>query len=313
MENVDFREDPGRFVTGARSVIVVAMTCCGFEVTPGSGECRVARFALTQDYHRVMTKRLKLLLKDIQDLVPCRGRVAVDSHPLLERALAERSGIGWIGKNSCLISQDRSSWLLLGELVLDVELEHDRPHPNRCGTCEECMRACPTGAIVEPGVVDSNRCVSYLTIENAGPIPRHLRSLVGDRLFGCDSCQEACSWSRSCRTDDGIIHRRMTATPSAVSVLDMTEQEFTDRFSGTPIMRAGWSLMARNAAVVLGNIRPPEGLASLARAFVERESLVRRHAAWALGRYGAIDILGGELERESSEEVRAEIVQALAD
>ena len=218
----------------------------------------------------------------------------MDAEPLLERALARRAGLGWAGKSACLVSQTSGPWLLLGELLLDVDLEPDCPVPSRCGTCGRCRAACPTGAIVAPGVVDANRCVAYLTIEHRGAIPDGLREGIGARLFGCDACQEACPWSRVVPTHlvgttRGVSPEAETpgglpgAMPAA-AFLAHTDETFRAAFAGTALLRAGRSRMARNAAVVLGNLGDRTAVPALDAALGDPDPVVREHAAWALER-----------------------------
>src|SRR6185436_11001950 len=171
MDNPAVREDPGALLPGAASVVMVGWNTWAPVPRPGPGEGRIARYALRPDYHRVMRRRLLRLLRAIEAEAPCRARICVDAQPLLERAFARDAGLGWIGAHGCLIAPAFGSWLLLGALILDLPLEPDAPAPARCGTCRRCVPACPTGAIVAPGVVDANRCIAYLTIEHEGPIP----------------------------------------------------------------------------------------------------------------------------------------------
>lgn len=312
MENPEVREDPTMVLQGARSVVVVGWNYYSRAEEPKAGEGRIARYALGQDYHRFLKKKLKKLLAAIQAMVPCSGRLAVDAFPLLERAFAQRAGIGWIGKHSCLIAPHGSSWLLLAEVILDIDLEHDQPHPNRCGTCSRCIPACPTNAITAPGVIDSNRCIAYLTVEAKGAIPRELRPLMGDWLFGCDLCQEACPWDTFAEPARDFP-QRLSSVMAAVEFLTLTDEAFRARFSGTPLMRAGRICMARNAAIVLGNTRPLEARAALERALADSSPLVRGHAAWALGRYGAGEPLRSRLDVETDSSVREELELARLD
>ena len=219
------------------------------------------------------------------------SRTFVDTGPVLERAWAERAGVGWIGKNANLISRERGSWLLLGEVLSAAELEPDPgPHPDFCGTCTKCLEACPTGAIVEPGVVDSNRCISYWTIEHRGPIPEERRAGIGDWIFGCDVCQDVCPWNASFATTSGgdALRRRDDLRGlDAAEILGLDETAFRARYSGTPLMRAKWEGMRRNAAIVLGNRRDPAAIPALERALDDPDPVLRSHAAWALTRVRA--------------------------
>lgn len=310
MNNPEVREDPSVLLPGARSVVVAGLNTWSPPEEPGDGEGRIARYAQGPDYHRLIKKKLLRLLRLVQSLAPCAGRVTVDAHPLLERAFAQRAGLGWIGKHGCLIAPAGASWLLLGEVILDCELPPDAPQPNRCGTCGRCAPSCPTGAIVAPGLIDANRCIAYLTIEHRGPIARELRPLIGSWLFGCDLCQEACPWDRFSvpAVDFG---GRVPAVASAESFLAHDDGSFRAAYAGTSLMRAGRERMARNAAIVLGNLRPSHGREALAAALDDASPLVRGHAVWALGRYGEATVLRSRLAVEADAFVREELAVAL--
>ena len=217
---------------------------------PGHG--RIASFAGFRDYHRVMDRKLKQLLGEIQARHSCHGVVAVDSRPVLERALARRAGLGWIGKSASLVSPRFGPWMLLGVVVVDAPMEPDVPMESRCGDCTRCLEACPSGALVSPGVVDSTRCVSYLTIEHRGDIPAGLHPAVGDRLFGCDECLRACPWGRE-SVPARFMEPRLPASLPSAEFPGLDGESFLARFAGTPLMRAGRDRMARNAEIVAGN------------------------------------------------------------
>ena len=250
---------------------------------------RVSRYAWGSDYHNVLRRRMKRLARRIEEFAPgSRTITAVDYRPVLEKEWAERAGLGWIGKHTNLITTDRGSWFFLSELVTDLELAADeQPHAERCGKCTDCLDACPTGAIVEPWVVDARRCISYLTIELKGPIPVELRPLVGEWIFGCDVCQDVCPWNRFAvpveeprfRLDEGRFHGELT------DFLSLGEEEFLARFEGSPVRRAGRDGFLRNVCVALGNRGESSALPAL-RTTAESDSspLVREHAVWAIGR-----------------------------
>ncbi len=301
------RADPRRLFPGCRSVVSLAMNYWPGEeraVTP-PGRARVALYARGRDYHRVMGTKLEALAAWLEEASGEPARAFVDTGPVLERAWAERAGIGWIGKNANLLTRTRGSWLLLGEILARAELEQDEgPHPDFCGTCTACLEACPTGAIVEPGVVDSNRCISYWTIEHRGGIPEERREGIGDWIFGCDVCQDVCPWNRSFarergREDLGFLEDLHGLDPE--EVLAMDEAAFRKRFSGTAIMRARWDGLRRNACIVLGNRRDPAAVPVLERALEDEDKTVRSHAAWALER------IGGEEARRALESGRARV------
>jgi epoxyqueuosine reductase len=226
----------------------------------------------------------------------------VDTGPLMDRAWAERAGLGWIGKNTNLILQGKGSYSFLGEILTDLAIEPDPPARDHCGTCVRCIAACPTGAILGPRQLDARRCISYLTIEHRGPIPLELRPAIGTRIFGCDDCQEACPWNRFATPTQDPEFRDAPgqATPALIPLLDLDEAAFRARYQGTAILRAKRAGFARNVAVALGNAGDPRGVPALARALAaDPEPMVRGHAAWALGR------LGGE-------EARLALLQAAA-
>lgn len=315
------RRDPAKLVPWAVSVISVGMNYYTSPPRPlaqNGLKGWISRYAWGYDYHDVIKERLVSLLDEVRGLYPhpVEGRVFVDSGPVLEREFAGVAGIGWIGKNTHLISPQRGSWFFLGELFLDIELNYDRPIRDRCGQCDLCLKACPTGAFVGPYVLDARRCISYLTIELKGAIPLHLRSLVGNHVFGCDICQEVCPYNvKAIPTDEGAFSpREGLYAPELIPLLSLSEKEFRSRFRGSPILRAKRRGFLRNVAVALGNLNSPEAVPVLTQALEDQEPLVRRHVAWALGRIGtkeSLDALRQRLEAEPDSEVRKEIEEAL--
>jgi epoxyqueuosine reductase len=245
---------------------------------------------------------------------------AVDFKPVLEREWAERAGLGWIGKHTNVITEDRGSWCLLGEIVttLDLAPQREQKAANRCGKCADCIKACPTGAIVAPYVVDARLCISYLTIELEGPIPRELRPQIGEWIFGCDVCQDVCPWNRfavpvsepAFQLDTGRFSGELS------DFLALDEPAFDARFRGSPIRRPGRDGFLRNVCVALGNRADRRDVPALAKALDDASPLVRSHAAWALGRIGgetALDALRNRMPRETEESVREEIQAARTD
>jgi epoxyqueuosine reductase len=246
---------------------------------------KIARYARGPDYHDVLRDRLNRLLHWLQTEVPgCVGRGVVDTAPLLERDFARRAGLGWIGKNTMLINKRRGSFLFLGALLVNLELQPDAPHKaSHCGTCTACLEACPTDAFAGPGWLDARRCISYLTIELRSSIPTELRSPMGDWLFGCDICQEVCPWNKKPARD--LMPSLADADVEAldpVELLKMSEEEFRQRFRGTALMRTRRRGLLRNAAIVLGNLGGAEALPVLRQALDDPEPLVREAAAWAI-------------------------------
>jgi epoxyqueuosine reductase len=320
------RQDVTRIVPEARSVVVVGLSHYTFDLPedikrdPSRG--LIARYAWGLDYHEVMTPRLRDLLAFIRSEAghDLQSRLYVDTGPVLERDFAERAGLGFTGKNTCLIHPRNGSWLFLGEIVLDLELDYDAPIQGiGCGTCTRCLAACPTDAFPAPYVLDSRRCISYLTIELKRSIPRDLRPLMGNRIFGCDDCQDVCPWPRRFAgpTKETAFHPPDfdRAAPKLLDLIQLTNHQFNQRFGGTPIRRARRRGLLRNVAVALGNWGDEEAVPALADALNDAEPLVRRHAAWALGRIGtpaARRALEASLPFESDPDVREEIAQSLA-
>ena len=318
--NLDRRQDPTLLVPGARSIV-----CVGLNYRPDnqvlSDETpsgRISCYARGDDYHDVMKGRLIDLQKEITSLAPGTvGRAYVDTGPVLEREFAARAGLGWFGKHTNLIEKHTGSWFFLGELILTVELDPDPPATDHCGTCTRCIDACPTEAIVEPYVLDSNRCISYLTIELKGPIPNDLREGVGDWVYGCDVCQDVCPWNEkhAVPTSDPAFQARPGFDrPSLRDLLSLDQEAFSSQFRKSPIKRTKRRGLLRNAAVALGNVGTHRDVPALSKALSDQEPLVREHAAWALGRIGgeeAVATLKSRLDVEDVASVRQEILDAL--
>jgi len=274
----------------------------------------VARYAWGRDYHRRMKRRLVRLGRALAAMAPGAGwTTAIDTRAFLDRAFAERAGIGWVGKNTNVIRKEAGSWCFLGAIVTDVALPPDAPARNYCGTCSRCITACPTGAIVGPYQLDARRCISYLTIEHAGPIPLELRPLIGTRIFGCDDCQEVCPWNRFATPtlDPDFAERPDQQAPALIPLLTLDDAAFRTRFAGTALLRAGRDRFVRNVAVALGNAGDPAARPALERAASEDpDPDVREHAAWALLRLrnardrraaGADSVSSSEAEIEQPE------------
>lgn len=293
----DARCDPQQVLPGARSAVVVGLNYAPAvsPVTDDPSRGVFARYALGEDYHQVMEQKLGQLLQFIRQHYPeCRAKIYVDAGPVLERDLAWRAGLGWFGKNTMLINTHRGSYFFIGEILLDVELEYDHPAFGGCGKCNRCIEACPTGAIVAPYVLDARRCISYLTIELHGSIPEELRSKMGNRIFGCDICQEVCPFNqprahaplRSVPTGEPrFAPREVTLAPRLVDLLRMSEEEFRASFRNSPVKRAKWRGFRRNVAVALGNSKNPEVLPVLQQELQrETDPTVHEHLQWAIER-----------------------------
>lgn len=250
----------------------------------------VARYALGRDYHKLMRNRLQALADRIAEEVgPFGHRVFVDSAPVLERALARNAGLGWIGKNTCLIDKDGGSWFFLGEIYVDLPLPIDEVASAHCGTCVRCIDVCPTQAIVAPHRLDARRCIAYLTIEHEGAIPEELRAPIGNRIFGCDDCQLVCPWNKFARrTDEPDFRARNDLDKATLAQLfAWDENEFLRRTEGSAIRRSGHERWLRNIAVALGNApTTPETVTALRSRSEHPSPVVREHVAWALSRHG---------------------------
>ena len=316
----DKRKDSRLPLAGMQTAIVVAMSYGGREP---SGP--VARYARGDDYHDVMVERLNALHRwiELQVGTTVNGKSYVDTGPILERDLARRAGLGWFGKNTTLINPGAGSFFFLGSLLIDLELDVDQPFTtDHCGSCTRCLDACPTGALTAPRVLDSNRCISYLTIELKGEIPEPARPLIGDLLYGCDICQEVCPWNAKFSLplrEDAFRPRSVIAAKNATAlsrdILAMTDESFRSAFKGSPMKRAKLRGLKRNAAVVLANAGQPEDVPRLIAALDDPEPLVREHAAWALAKTGwrdAAEVLHRRLSVEWDARVQAELVSAVA-
>ena len=305
-------------VLGARYRVDASLTNTKDKATAGKAVSgrqvvgKVTAYAWGPDYHDIFPPRLQSLMAflESQSGHPMPHRGYTDTGPLLERDLAQRAGLGWIGKNTCLIAPGLGSYFLLAEILLGLDLEPDPPFlADRCGSCTRCIAACPTACILPDRTIDARRCISYLTIELKGPIPPDLRPLVGEWVFGCDVCQQVCPWNRlSPPSHRSLIH-------DLQGELRLTPAEFNHQFRGTPRMRAKRQGYLRNVAVALGNSHDSAAIPALIQALLhESESLVRGHAAWALGQIGggiAQEALISSSQAEADAFVRAEIHSAL--
>jgi epoxyqueuosine reductase len=253
---------------------------------PGS-RGRVASYAWGEDYHLVLPQRLKALIAFIEEQAggPVPHRWYTDTGPILERDLAQRAGLGWIGKNTCLINPRAGSYLLLAEILLDLELEPDPPfETDHCGTCTRCLDACPTQCILPDRTLDARRCISYLTIELKDDVPKDLRPLMQDWIFGCDICQQVCPWNRFAAPEgDASFHARSGSRhPDLIQILELTPTTFNRQFRDSPLRRAKRRGLVRNAVIALGNTGDSSALPALEKALDDPEAFVREHATWAI-------------------------------
>jgi epoxyqueuosine reductase len=327
--NVSQRLDPRVLMPECRSMIICGKSYFTAEpesqywLDPSRG--RVARYAWGRDYHESLETALQELEKAIKKQwgSGVNNRLWVDAGPVLEKDFAAAASLGFYGKNSCLIHPRLGSYFFLAEIMLDIPLAVSSAEENAfkngtCGLCRRCLQACPTAALVRPYVLDSRRCISYLTIENKGAIPLELRPLMKNWLFGCDECQSCCPYvKRFSRPSEGAFleWHKDTSAPSLPELIALSPDEFKERFKGSPLWRAKRKGLLRNACVALGNWGSPEAIAPLGKALKDNEALIRQHAAWALGQIDkgeAKDKLRSALPLESSTEVTREITMALA-
>ena len=326
-ERVRRANRPQELLEGAKSVISLALSYNTGAPNPSDGQPRcgprgkIARYAWGDDYHDVIKKRLREFAAKLPDVAgrPVKTRIFVDDGPMNDRAAAARAGVGWFGKNTNILTQTHGSWVFLAQVITDIPLESDAPLKKTCGQCSLCIPACPTDAIVSPYVIDNKRCISYLTIELRGAIPRELRPLVGDWVFGCDICQDVCPVNRKAQgsLEPAFRQRHDFAAPALMPLLELDQAAFSARFRRSPIKRAKRVGLQRNVCVALGNIGDPAAIPALTGALQTHDSgLVRGHAAWALGRIGgaeASDALQSALSEEIDDEVIKEIRLALQE
>jgi len=332
---------PDALLPGAQSIITLAM--CYLSEQPGETSDsvprgRISRYAWGDDYHEVIKARLEQFIawlreyarKEISNDV--ETRLFVDTGRMVDRAVAQRAGLGWYGKNTNILTKGWGSWVFLAEIVTNLPLKTDTPLKTNCGNCEICLHACPTQALPAPYVLDNTRCISFLTIELRGSIPLELRPLMGNLIFGCDICQEVCPVNIVAERRLGLRNTPKTvsrephkafrprapvgSSPELIPLLSLTEEQFRERFRHSPIRRTKRRGLLRNVCVALGNIGDQQAVPALLGALRDHEPLVRGHAAWALGRIGGVEAkqaLQLALSVEEDQEVQQEIRCALAD
>lgn len=285
------RANPRLVLPECKSILVLGIPYNRSHPSPSRnqewGEGKIASYALGEDYHLVLPPRLQRLVQFIETQVghPVPNRYYTDTGPLLERDLAQRAGLGWIGKNTCLIHPQKGSYVLLAEILLGLELEPDAPFAtDHCGTCTRCIEACPTDAILPNRSLDARRCISYLTIENKEAIPEDLRPQVQNWIFGCDICQQVCPWNKfsAPQGDASFQPGAGAAATDLIATLALTPQSFNRQFKRSPIQRAKRRGLLRNAAVALGNLGDERALPALENALNDSESIIREHAQWAI-------------------------------
>jgi epoxyqueuosine reductase len=297
--NAHKRVQPQEVLPGAKSIITLAVSyadpCCVLRVaccepsehvTRNTQHGQIARYARFKDYHDVLAERLKQLTDFVNSLAGegARSLWYVDTGPLLERDLAQRAGLGFVGKHTNLISRRLGNWIFISEIITTAEFEPDAPEKNRCGTCSRCISACPTAAITAPFQLDARRCISYLTIELKGAIPVEFRPAIGNRIYGCDDCLAACPWNKFAREGKLMkAHARADlATPDLLELLALDSAGFKSRFAGTPVLRTKRRGLLRNVCVALGNVGDETALPALRKATEDSEPLIAEHARWAI-------------------------------
>ena len=329
--------DPQALLPGARSIICLGLSYYqDSEDSPSTEEAtgKVAMYAWARDYHKVMKKRMRAYVAGLRSRLGNQfaARWYVDDGPMLDRAAAHRAGVGWFGKNTNILTPSLGSWVFLGQVITDLDVEPDLPLKKSCGNCVLCIEACPTGAIVAPYTLDNAKCISHLTIENRGAVPLELRPQMQDWVFGCDICQDVCPVNRKAGPSWSTFWEREQAGPgpglnnqdqgqtekgaperlSLTSILDMSEEDFRRRFRGSAILRAKRVGLQRNACIALGNLGDTAAIPALCRALDRGEPLVRGHAAWALGRIGTSQARLA-LEQAAEDEADSWVLQEIAD
>ena len=292
------RTRPADLVPGTLRIVSVRMDYLPDEADPAAilddpARAFVSRYALGRDYHKVLRQRLQRLADRITESIgPFGYRAFVDSAPVMEKALAAKAGLGWIGKHSNLLDRDAGSWFFLGELYTDLPLPVDQPVGEHCGTCSSCIDCCPTRAIVAPYQVDARRCISYLTIELQGPIPLAFRRAIGNRVYGCDDCQQVCPWNRFAVPTDAsdFAPRHGLDSATLLELFAWSDREFLDRTAGSAIRRIGYHRWQRNLAVALGNAPTSAAVVQALRARLSgADDLVAEHIRWALAEHAAAE------------------------
>jgi epoxyqueuosine reductase len=290
-ENHDKRCHPEQLVPGTIRVVCVRMDYAldskdSLESTENTGKAYVSRYARGRDYHKLIRKRLQKLARKIQDVVgPFGYRAFVDSAPVLERALAEKSGMGWIGKNTMLINKQAGSWFFLGELFTDLPLPVDEQVSDHCGSCSACLDICPTNAFVKPNLLDATRCISYLTIELRTSIPVEFRKPMGNRIYGCDDCQIVCPWNKFSEPtqEKDFTPRHKLDDAQLVDLFAWSERDFLKRTEGSAIRRIGYDCWLRNIAVALGNAPSSKEIVGALQSRLNNvPDMVNEHIEWAL-------------------------------
>lgn len=305
------RTDPARLLPQAKSILTLAVNYWRESDSLEDGEGRVALYAAGQDYHRVLEKGMKALTRGLSERNGAHYKYYVDYGPILERAFAERSGLGFVGRSANLIHPRFGTYVFIATIITDAVFPVTERRGGTCGQCTRCLDICPTGALKSPYELDANLCISYLTIENRGPIPRHLRSLIGTWLFGCDLCQDVCPYNDKAERGLNVAIAGESIADTRMDVAEIlklrSDEEFSRRFSRSAVKRAKREGLLRNAAVVAGNLRQAGLIPALKKAVHDDSPLVRGHAVWALGEYVEIEFVAELREKENNAFVLSEI------
>jgi epoxyqueuosine reductase len=304
------RRSLGAVAPWARSVVVCAINynAAAPKSTEPTGDGKpagwISRYAWSrEDYHDAVMRRLRAVESALRQAVTCETRCYVDTGPLVERVYADHAGVGWVGKNTCVINQKLGSWLFLGVILTSLELAPDLPAPDRCGTCTACLDACPTQAFLGPHQLDATRCISYLTIEKRGDIPEELRTGMGRHVFGCDICQDVCPWNRRTPVTSApeFQPRPGLVNPALEWLAEMSPGKYRETFRRSPVKRARYSGLRRNAAVAMGNSGDPSMVPALERLAQDQDEVVASHARWALHRLTDTSPAEAQPDAESKE------------
>ena len=300
------RKNPDLVLEGVQSILCFRTNYYTIEKDMSYVEHRdiadISIYALNKDYHDTITPRLRQMKEKIKEQFEgCRTRIYVDTGPILEKPLAQQAGLGWIGKHTNLLTQSTGSWYFLSEILTDITLSPSQPADDHCGTCTSCIDICPTDAIIAPYVLDSKRCISYLTIELKGVIPVEYRKAIGNRIYGCDDCQIVCPWnSHVVKTDDPDFQQKQD-TLKLMDLIQISQEMFSQRFKGSPIKRIKRRGLLRNVAVALGNSGNRQAIPILLKVLDDEEPLIRAHVVWALGELSGPEVLPVIREKMNNE------------
>ena len=316
-ERVMVANTPEDLLPGCKSIISVAISYFNEGQIYNDGKLRgkVARYAWGLDYHDVIKQRLRLFVLDITKLIGSefRSRIFVDDGAMNDRAAAERAGIGWFGKNSNILTSSHGSWVFLGQIITDLDIVADSPNLKTCGDCQLCITKCPTGAIEAPYTINNDLCISFLTIELKGVIPRDLRPLIGDWVFGCDICQDVCPVNIDVvKSQEKYFKKRHDFDAlDLLPLLSLNEEEFRYKFKNSPIKRAKLEGLKRNVCVALGNLKDKRAIAPLLEAVLDKSFVVRVHAVWAIWRIGIDESTKAYLLQALNVEKHPEVIKEL--